>query len=612
MISRFFNFSKKKNIMDSKFKKYADVVYFVGLAMFLASQACFLTRSQASIIDIIGLIGTIIIILIGIYRLIITFAKNWRTALLACAVLIFSFVFSSLCTEANSFPLIALAIVGAIGVSADKVLLAGIFGNIVMIADNIFMTLFGTPDTVTNVFANKKLFFLGNNSFSFNKMNNYSSTDFAAHYLWIVAAYVWIRGKKLTWGEILALGTLNLLIYSLTGSLTALLSISAIVFVAIVYKIKLLFSNKGDDSDKSSVHGFGSALKKVIAFCSRYSFVILAVITVFLAAIYRTDNELMYKINDALHDRISLGHRGIVESGIHLISSNVTQYGINTSYDGYYNFLDCSYINILVRFGIFPLIFYIGSLTAIQIRQKKYLYGILILTVCALSCVQEHHLSEIPYNFFLLLLFADISEDKINGVVSEQKKTVKRIFNYSAIILSLVFAVSFVFINFPRYKTVKKLDSLDARAGDIYNAVQDNLDKEVSSGEWQQKTLNMDSVQYGDMMSNPRDFESVAGMSWDDAVRDPKAHSYFRVYFDSNSQYEILGLIVSDEVRSLVGNGSCVIEYDVCTGKVYSVWYSEDEGCYSLDHRGGRSEDRSGRLLRDVPLEGYYTGKTYG
>ena len=602
-------FSDKAISLDKKVKKYADIAYIIGLAFFLASQACFLTRSQLFFIDIFGLIGTVVLILVGIYRLVVTLAKNWRIAIVAIAVLLFSFVYSWVCVEADAFPLVALAIVGAIGVSADKVLVAGIIGNLVMIADNVIISVFDTPDSVTSVYASKNLFFFGNNSFSFNKMNNYSSTDFAAHYLWIVAAYVWIRGKKLTWGEILALGTLNLLIYSLTGSLTALLSISAIVFIAIVYKFKVLISHKADNSE---VHGFGSVLKKVIAFCSRYSFVILAVITVFLAAIYRTDNELMYKINDALHDRISLGHRGIVESGIHLISSNVTQYGINTSYDGYYNFLDCSYINILVRFGIVPLIFYIGSLTAIQIRQKKYLYGLLILTVCALSCVQEHHLSEIPYNFFLLLLFADISEDKINGVVSEQKKTVKRIFNYSAIILSLVFAVSFVFINLPRYKTVKKLDSLDARAGDIYNAVQDNLDKEVSSGEWQQKTLQMDSVQYGDMMSNPRDFESVAGMSWDDAVRDPKAHSYFRVYFDSNSQYEILGLIVSDEVRSLVGSGSCVIEYDVCTGKVYSVWYSEDEGCYSLDHRGGRSEDRSGRLLRDVPLEGYYTGKIYG
>ena len=586
--------SKVTGFNDKK-KKYVDITYFVGLACFLASQACFLTRSYASIIDIVGLIGTIIIILVGIYRLVVTLAKNWRTALIAGAVIIFSFAFSALCAEANSFPLIALAIVGAIGVSADKVLFAGIIGNLVMIADNVFMTLFGTPDTVTNVFASKTLFFLGNNSFSFNKMNNYSSTDFAAHYLWIVAAYVWIRGKKLTWGEILAFGALDILVYSLTGSSTTLICISVIVLIAIVYKLKML---KDDDS----AEGF----KKVVAFCSRYSFVVLAVITIALALLFRSDNEVLYKVNSAMHDRISLGHRGIVEFGIHLFASDVPNYGINTSYDAYYNFLDCSYIAILIKFGIIPLLFFLGSITAIQIRQKKYLYGLLILTVCAFSCVEEHHMSEIPYNFFMLLLFAEIGEDKTSGKVVEEKKKVKNIFNYSALLLTVAFIVSCICINYPRYKTVKTLDSLDVRAGDIYSAVQSSIDSAVSSGEWEQKVKLMSSDQYGDLLSKPRDFESVTGMAWDEAVSDPKAHSYFSVYCDSNSSDGILELLVNDEIRNLIGNGSCVIEYDVCTGKVYSVWYSENKGCYSLDGRGGRAEDRTGRLMPDVPLEGYY------
>lgn len=592
-------FSDKVISLDNKVKKYADIAYISGLAFFLASQACFLTRSQLLLIDIFGLIGTVVLILVGIYRLVVTLAKNWRIAIIAIAVLLFSFVYSWLCSDADSFPLVALAIVGAIGVCADKVLVAGIIGNLVMIIDNFIISVFDTQDSVTNVLASKKLFFFGNNSFSFNNMNNYSSTDFAAHYLWIIAAYVWIRGKKLTWGEIIAIGTLDMLVYSLTGSGTSLICISLIVLIAVIYKLRTVIPVR-------TCNGFCIILKKLVAFLARYSFVVLAVILIVLAMIFRTDNEVLYKVNSVLHDRISLGHRGIVEFGVHLISSDVPQYGINTSYDAYYNFLDCSYINILIRFGIVPLFFYIGSLTAIQIRQKKYLYGLLILTVCALSCVQEHHLSQIPYNFFLLLLFADISEEKKQGVVSEQKKNSKRIFNFSAIILSLVFTVSIICINLPRYKTVKKLDSLDLRAGDIYRAVQDNIDNEVSSGEWDQKVKLMSSDQYGDTLSKPYDFESVTGLEWDEATGDPKAHSYFYIYFDSSSNDGILELLINDDIRNLVGSGSCVIEYDVCAGKIYSVWYSENTGCYPLDHIGGRSDDRTGRLLPDIPLEGYY------
>ena len=70
-------------------------------------------------------------------------------------------------------------------------------------------------------------------------------------------------------------------------------------------------------------------------------------------------------------------------------------------------------------------------------------------------------------------------------------------------------------------------------------------------------------------------------------------------------------ILINDEVKSLIGDGSVVIEYDVVKGKVYSVWYSETPGCYVIP--GGRRTDRAGRFRTDVKnVEGYSTGKVNG
>ena len=65
--------------------------------------------------------------------------------------------------------------------------------------------------------------------------------------------------------------------------------------------------------------------------------------------------------------------------------------------------------------------------------------------------------------------------------------------------------------------------------------------------------------------------------------------------------------MISDEVKAMVGNGSIVIEYDVVSGRIYSVWFAETSGCQTLE--GGRRPGSANRLNDNVPIrEGYYAG----
>lgn len=619
------NLAVKVNAVGIKTRHYADKVYLYGLAFFLASQACFLTNGVSeAFYNLLFYIGTVLLAAAGIYRIIFTLFNDLKKALFAIAVVLFgtSYMIYSVLTvyspDALKFLMVAVAIVGAMGVNADHILIAGIIGNLVMMINNVFTSFTVADELFDNTYAHSDFFYLGKNLFYFHRVNNSSSTDWAAHYFWIIAAYLWIRGKKLTWGEVFAVGALDVLVYSLTGSSTALICISLILVIAFIFKLHLFLKYRSG-KNVEQVPGCRSSgainvINKMFDFCSKYSFVIFAFFMILIIVLYDIGDPLTYRLNLFLHERLSLGHRGIVENGIHLFSSGVDVYGNFASIDGFYNFLDCSYVSVLVKMGMLPLVFYLGSMTAVQLKHKKYLYGSLLLAVCALSCVEEHHLAEIPYNFFLLLLFADYEAGKINNVplVINRKKQSASIYSVASILLGIGFAVSAVAINYPRYRAVKECDRLDERATEIYCSVQKNLDALVESGEWQSKTALMSSYQYGDDLEVPYDFFLTTGNKWSEKIKDPKAHAYYSVPYDAmknDNDYEVLELLISDEVRELINGGSAVIEYDVITGKVYSVWYSEKPGCRIIID--GRLEDRSGRLKMKESLEGYSTGESY-
>lgn len=617
MSESFKEIAEKNNKRYAKTKKYVDWAYLVAVAFIIAGRAMVLTRqSNDTFVTVIVYTGSALLFLIGAYRLFFQFFKNWKKALLGLSVVVFSFIFSELSSSASEFPVVALAIVGAMDVSANSILWAGIAGNLVMISNNVIVALFFSGNDRYAYDVNN-FFYLGDNYLSFPTFNNFSSTDFAAHYFWILAAYLWIRGKKITWGEILALGAFDAMIYSMTGSNTSLVGISLLLIIVMAYKIWLSWAakkNLNTDLQGENRNNLSDSLSKgvntVFGFCCKYSFAIFAAVTIVLTVLYNSGNPVFYRLNNLLHMRLGLGHKGIVEYGIHLFATRVRVYGSFASIDGYYNFIDCSYVSILVRSGIIPLLFFVGSMTAIQLRHKKYLFGAVLLAVCALSCVEEHHMAEIPYNFFILMLFADFRLDDKIGSSDSVKTQNQKIVNVLAFALCGVFSISTVLINYPRFKTVKELDALDNKASEIYCAVQDNLNSLVENGIWQLKTSPMNSYMYGDLVKEPEDFYAVTGTAWNEYTKEPKVHSFYAVYYDNQipSDNGILNLLISDEVKAMVGDGSIVVEYDVQSGRVYAVWYSDNPGCYVVEDTGSRNYTRMARLNNDEAKEGYSTG----
>lgn len=582
--------------LGAKTKKYVDVLYLVALFLYLADSACSLTYKPPVFCGYLVTASTVVFVIVAIYRMAVEFSNNMKKAACAFIFLLIGAACSLFINDGFALAVIACAVVGAMGVNSDHILGAGLAGNVVLVISNLVTSFLIDPSTLVTEIQQRDFFYL-RDSLYVSRFNNRSATDMGAHYFWMAAAYVWIRGKKITWGEIVALAALNALVYSLTGSSNSLLCISILIVVAVVVKLYHLINKDGKNNK------FTEGLKKIISVCSKISFAIICAVCVIIACCFNLTNPVITRINSLFHERFSYGYRGIVEYGIHLFASDVPNYGINTSADGYYNFIDNSYLNILVGSGVVLLLFYVISLTAIQIRHKKFIYGAVILAVCALSCVEEHHLAELPYNFFLLLLFADIDEGKKNSTVTKFRKPV--LVNIASFTAFALLVVAVVGVNYPRFERIKLLDSVDARAGEIYLSVQRNL--EISDP---RIFAAMSSDQYGEVLVNPEDFKSVTGMSWNDAVSNPKAHSYYSFYYDGNSAdtSEMAEILLSSDTKDLIGKGSVVIEYDIASGKVYSVWYSNTSGCNAIaDGRNNRAE-----RFRTVNPEGYYTGVAHG
>ena len=81
----------------------------------------------------------------------------------------------------------ATVAIAGLGFSADYILAAGIAGNLMMIVNNIIMTLVSPQGIYIVDNQDRQFFGLGNNTFFVSKMNNFSSTDFASHYFWIIS-----------------------------------------------------------------------------------------------------------------------------------------------------------------------------------------------------------------------------------------------------------------------------------------------------------------------------------------------------------------------------------------------------------------------------------------
>ncbi len=98
--------------------------------------------------------------------------------------------------------------------------------------------------------------------------------------------------------------------------------------------------------------------------------------------------------------------------GISLFGQDVPMVGFggSTTLEEEYFFIDSSYLNILLRYGILFLIMVFIIYGTICYKHKEDTVLMLAVTLLAISCFIDHHMMEEAYNPLTYALFAKTGE----------------------------------------------------------------------------------------------------------------------------------------------------------------------------------------------------------
>lgn len=290
----------------------------------------------------------------------------------------------------NMYPIILVLIVLSVkDYKLDKIVNACFYGNLVGVVLVLLLSYFGIIENWTYNIGGKLQNSLG---------YNYSS---------IPATYVFVLClmrcylKKANTGifEIILKIVLAGVIYNLTYSLTSFILIISICIFEFSYYIKVHI--RFNINDKY----YNKFVKIVLASIP----VIIVFFSLTTSIFYNGNNSVLVFLDNKLSNRLYLGHEAIENYGIPILGKNIKWVGNGgrghvklSSID--YNFVDNSYIRIILDYGVLYFILIITMLIMYQINlvRKRKIYQIFIQILIFLWAISEPCIMEVEKNVFLI------------------------------------------------------------------------------------------------------------------------------------------------------------------------------------------------------------------
>ena len=212
-------------------------------------------------------------------------------------------------------------------------------------------------------------------------------------YLFFVLQYAFLRQERMRFYEYLILLGIAVYLYVMTDTnLTFFVTTAFLVFLFVEGFMKNRWKIW------SRLKWFWIALP-----------LLLFLLTFLIFMLYRWDDPFWIRINDFLHQRLLLGRYGIYRYGITAFGQPIEWHGyyITTPEVSDYNYIDCSYIQILLEFGVVFCLaaaaIYMNSMYCAVCSRNYYL--VIVLAVVLLFSVLEPRLMNMTFNIFPLMAF---------------------------------------------------------------------------------------------------------------------------------------------------------------------------------------------------------------
>ncbi len=234
-------------------------------------------------------------------------------------------------------------------------------------------------------------------------------TDFAAHIFFLVLVLYYLAWENLRWHHFAATIAAAAVVYYFCR---ARLDSSCMLLTAMLFGLDH-FLRRGGRRHKKWLDLWRRSWERT----GPWIFPALAVLSVAMTICYSASSPILRTIDRLVTGRLRLGRDGIEQYGIRLLGQQIEMHGMGGSsrFPENYFFLDCSYVNILLRLGVlfFPLLLFVYFASAY--KWKKDRAFLMAIALVAVNCMIAHHLMETAYNPFACALFAKWNRDRLVG-----------------------------------------------------------------------------------------------------------------------------------------------------------------------------------------------------
>lgn len=284
---------------------------------------------------------------------------------------------------------LALCMVGAKGISFRKIL------KVYLIVVGGFMLL-AITFSLLGIIVNLRY---KANGVVRNAFGIVYTTDFASHVFYGMIGYFYLKSETLNIWDYLVSIILAVTIYYFCRTR---LDVGCMFVTVLAYGGYNMIKNS--ILDRMGYWSFIKWMRNMIC----VSIPIAAIISLIVTIAYKSQSDFLIKLNEILSNRLKLGLDGITNYGFKLFGQYVPMIGNggDTLYHEGYNFIDCSYLSVSIRYGVLWFCLLMLIFVFICRKYKDNGYMLLAIAIIALNCMIAHHIVELSYNIFVMALFA--------------------------------------------------------------------------------------------------------------------------------------------------------------------------------------------------------------
>lgn len=217
-------------------------------------------------------------------------------------------------------------------------------------------------------------------------------------YFFFVMSYIYIRREKMHIVEFAILELVNYWLFVMTNARMSF-ALSSVLLVFIFF-MRFYWQNRTNVNLK---------LWNALLILSP---AIMCCLALYLHAGYDSSSVMWNKLNSLISGRLALGYDGIKKYGLTLFGQPIEWVGFSHGEStANYNYVDCSYLQILLENGIVLLILIVLAYVyimymAVKVKDKYLQTMILFIVVFSITEPRLMHLGFNPYPFFLTVFFS--------------------------------------------------------------------------------------------------------------------------------------------------------------------------------------------------------------